>query len=155
VEAGPRLFEQRDYLLAVRGQGGRGVEIEHRDPNVMECFDVEEDGRVAGLINFGSQVGTSTFRVLVDGKPELEFDVEVFPTKLDYKTDYQQMLAEVQETLYALAFEYLRATWQGAKAMPSATPTQIEWLVILRAVADELDRALRHIAARPVRCGCR
>lgn len=151
VRAGPRLFEHRDYrLTAVAIPGHQKVEVTHRDPNILNRFD-DEPGRVDALIDFGSQVGTSTFRVLVDGTPELEFDVEVFPTKLDYKTDYERMLAEVQDTLYGLAFEYLRATWRGATQVDTPTPTRIEWLVLLRSVVDALDRALRRVASHPIR----
>jgi hypothetical protein len=75
----------------------------------------------------------------------------VFPTKLDYKSDYDEILADVQESLSGLALEYLRATWRGASAVSAPDPTHIEWLTLLRSVVEELERALRHIASRPVR----
>jgi len=151
VHAGPPLFEQSEYRVTLRSVDPRDVALEHRDPLILNRFDDDERGRFDGLINFRSQVGVSTFRVLVDNAPEFEFDVEVFPTKLDYKSDYDEILADVQETLAGLAFEYLRATWRGAKAVDAPAPTQIEWLTLLRSVVEEFEQALRHISSRPVR----
>lgn len=151
LDAGPRLFEQCQYRVTLRAAGDSKVVLEHRDPAVLDRFEDEDDGRFDGLVNFWSQVGLSTFRVLVDDKPEFEFDVEVFPTKLDYQSDYQEILAEVQGTLAGLAFEYLRATWQSATAVDSPAPTQIEWLTLLRNVVEDLERAMRYIDSRPIR----
>ena len=150
-KSGPALFEQREYRVRLRGEAGRDVAIEHRDPLILNRFEDDERGRFDGLVNFRSQVGVSTFRVLVGGSPEFEFDVEVFPTKLDYKSDYDEILAEVSDTLTGLAFEYLRATWRGADSVDAPAPTSIEWLKLLRNVVDEFERALRFIASRPVR----
>lgn len=149
--AGPPLFEECEYRVALRAIGTREVTIDHRDPLILNRFEDDERGRFDALVNFRSQIGVSTFRVLVDGQPEFEFDVEVFPTKLDYRTDYDEILSEVQDTLAGLALEYLRATWHGAESVTAPDPTQIEWLTLLRAVVDELERSLRHIASRPVR----
>jgi uncharacterized protein len=149
--SGPALFEQLEYRVRLRGEAGRDVAIEHRDPLILNRFEDDERGRFYGLVNFRSQIGISTFRVLVDGSPEFEFDVEVFPTKLDYKSDYDEILADVSDTLTGLAFEYLRATWRGAESVDAPAPTSIEWLTLLRNVVDEFERALRHIASRPLR----
>ena len=151
VLVGPPLFEQSEYRVTLRAIGSRDVALQHRDPLVLERFDDDEAGRFDGLLNFRSQIGVSTFRVVVDNTPEFEFDVEVFPTKLDYQSDYDEILAEVQGTLSGLAFEYLRATWQGATAVDAPAPTQIEWLTLLRHVVDQFERALQHVGARPIR----
>ena len=151
TDAGPALFEQNEYRITLRGVDGRDVVLDHRDPLILNRFDDGEPGRFDGLVNFRSQIGISTFRVTVDDTPEFEFDVEVFPTKLDYRSDYDEILAEVQEILTGLAFEYLRATWQGAETVASPKTTHIEWLTLLRSVVDEFDRALRYIASRPIR----
>lgn len=66
-------------------------------------------------------------------------------------TDYRQILAEVQDMLTGLALEYLRATFQLGLGFRVPQPTHVEWLSLLRHVMDELERALRYIAAKPVR----
>jgi predicted component of viral defense system (DUF524 family) len=91
------------------------------------------------------------FSILINGQPELDFEVEVFPSKLDYASDYENLLAEVQEICTGLAFEYLRATYQKGIKTGTPHPTAIEWLVLLRHVADSLEQALHHIAHYPIR----
>jgi hypothetical protein len=150
----PQLFEQSDYRITARAsQAGSRVEIRHRDPVLLLGVFAAEPSMpdlLVGTINFRNQVGRSRFEVLVDGSPQMTFEVEVFPSKLDYRQDYEQILAEVQDLLTALAFEFLRATHTTAQRR-DGPPTALEWALQLRAVIDDLERGLRHIARQPVR----
>ncbi len=149
--AGPALREETDYKVVLRAADGHRVALMHRDPLIVANVENHAENLAIGIVNFGSQVGHSTFEVEVDGQPEFTFDVEVVPAKLDYQSDYDAMMAEVQTTLSSLAFEFLRATWKGAETVATPQPTHLEWLRLLQHLADELDRALRHVAQRPVR----
>jgi predicted component of viral defense system (DUF524 family) len=93
--------------------------------------------------------------ISVLGEQELEFEVEVFPTKLDYQTDYQQLLSEVQDILTSLVLEYLRSTFQIGSAIHAPQPTHLEWLTLLRHVLANLERGLQNIARQPVRAAKR
>lgn len=150
----PRLFEQRDYRVVVRArERGSRVELRHRDPEIVSGILPAEDGvldLVIGTLNFRGQVGRSRFEVWVDGRLDLAFEVEVCPSKLDYREDYEQILAEVQNLLTALAFEYLRATHTGAQDS-DGPPTALEWALKLRSVIDDLERGLRQVARNPIR----
>ncbi|HHW61228.1 MAG TPA: DUF2357 domain-containing protein [Syntrophomonadaceae bacterium] len=149
--AGPYLFEETNYKLYARCKPGHKVDIVHRDPVIIRDLDYDDEhSTVYGYINFGSQVGYSDFTVLVDGKPEFSFQVEVFPSKLDYATDYEEILASVQDIMTGLAMEYLRGTYQMGTITPSP-PTDLEWFVLLRGLIDELEKALNFIARKPVR----
>lgn len=149
--AGPALREETDYKVVLRAEDGQRIELKHRDPLILANVENHAKNLLIGMVNFGSQVGRSTFEVEVDGQPEFTFDVEVMPSKLGYQSDYDAMMAEVQATLSSLAFEFLRATWKGAEEFQKPDPTTLEWVVLLKRVANELDRALRHVAHRPVR----
>jgi uncharacterized protein len=150
----PRLFEQSDYRLVVRARHtGSRVEVRHRDPNLLRGVLPAEESSLdllVGSINFRNQVGRSRFEVLVDGQHALSFEVEVFPSKLDYREDYEQILAEVQDMLTALAFEFLRSTHTSAQHR-EGPPTALEWALQLRTVIDDLERGLRHVARHPIR----
>jgi hypothetical protein len=149
--AGPYLFEETNYKLYARSQPGHKLDIVHRDPVIIRDLDYDDDhSTVYGYINFGSQVGYSEFTVLVDDKPEFSFQVEVFPSKLDYASDYEEILASVQDMMTGLAMEYLRSTYQMGTATPSLS-TNLEWFVLLRGLIDDLERALTFIASKPVR----
>ena len=81
---GPRLFEETDYkLYASCKEGHSQIRIAHRDSGLLRDLDSGDHGRsIFGRVNFRSQVGRSEFQVLIDGIPEFDFEVEVFPTKL-------------------------------------------------------------------------
>lgn len=151
-QMGPALHEETDYQLFVQGEVGRRVELTHRDPNITRDLRSDDGGRVFhGTVNFRSQVGNSEFVLKVDGESELAIEVEVFPTKLDYKSDYQHLLADVQGLLVGLALEYLRATSQQGQHVRSPAPSDLEWVLLLRHVVDDLEKGLRHVTFRPVR----
>src|SRR5579862_5835209 len=89
---GPRLFEQTDYAIYLQSKSTNPVTLATRDPVLLAGLSQSEKGRVVhGPINFGSQVGRTEFEVRTGGRTEAIFEVEVFPTKLDYATDYEQL----------------------------------------------------------------
>ncbi len=147
----PCLYEESTYHLSIHPQSPARVEVRHRDPTVLRSLSAGPRGDLVGSVNFGSQVGYSTFTVAVDGVSEFDFEVEVFPNKIDYKTDYEQMLGEVTSFLMGLALEYLQATYRRGEAQRAPEPTAVEWLTLLRHVWQDLERALVYIAAHPRR----
>jgi uncharacterized protein len=152
LTVGPQLYEQIDYKLYARANSGTRVTVAHRDPVTLRDLSEEDGGKVVyGYINFGSQAGRSNFSILIDDQPEFDFEVEVFPAKLDYASDYDQILAEIQEILTGLALEYLRSTYQLGRVSRVPQPTHLEWLALLRHIASDLERALQQIAQHPIR----
>lgn len=149
---GPRLFEETDYTIYARSKSSSSLALEVRDPTLIAGINRADNGRVLhGIINFGSQVGLSEFTLTLDGRPEFTFAVEVFPSKLDYRSDYAQLLAEVQEILTGLALEYLRSTYNLGTSSRVKRSSHLEWLTLLRHIAAELDQAIAVIAHRPQR----
>ncbi len=149
--AGPRLFEETNYKLYARCKSGHKLDIMHRDPVIIRDLDYDDDhSTVYGYINFGSQVGYSEFTILIDGKLEFSFQVEVFPSKLDYASDYEEILASVQDIMTGLGMEYLRGTYQMGTTIHSPS-TDLEWFVLLRGLIDDLEKALDFIGRQPVR----
>ena len=137
--------------MYARCKSGYKLDIMHRDPVIIRDLDYDDDhSMVYGYINFGSQVGYSEFTILIDGKPEFSFQVEVFPSKLDYASDYEEILASVQDIMTGLAMEYLRGTYQMGTTTPSPS-TDLEWFVLLRGLIDDLEKALDFIARQPIR----
>jgi predicted component of viral defense system (DUF524 family) len=145
---GPRLFEQTDYTVSLRSKSGQPISLAHRDPGILRDLKRNSDS-VYGVVNYGSQVGHSTFVVMVGSEEEFRFTLEVFPTKLDYHSDYQKIIAEIREVLTGLALEYLQSTFRSGDPEEATKPSGLEWLTILRSIAGELELALLYIASRP------
>ena len=149
---GPPLFEQTEYHVMLKSKTGRIVDLAHPNPNIRERFSHEANGLLCfGAINFRSELGTTVFTVLIDGKPEFDFQLEVYPTKLDYKSDYQQIIAETNELVAGLAFDYLRSTYQLSFPNLPKQSGSVEWLLLLKMVIADLENAIRHIEKHPIR----
>lgn len=150
TDAPTRLSEQTEYTLFLRSSTGELAELVHRDPTLLRGLRTADDGQVVhGTLNFGSQVGRSRFGLRVGGELEHEFEVEVFPSKLDYEQDYTQLSAETQEILTGLVLEYLRSTFHPGRGERTVQASHLEWLTLLRHAADDLERALDRIARHP------
>ena len=74
----------------------------------------------------------------------------MFPTKLDYRTDYQDLLADVQGHLLGLALEYLRPTEHKAGAIGTEPASDLEWVLHLRHLVADLERSLNYINRQPL-----
>jgi hypothetical protein len=148
----PRFYEETDYRVYLKSKTGQEVSIVHPDPTTCAATRPEDNGRVVtGNINFRSNIGLSRFCVTIDGQPEFDFEIEVFPSKLDYKSDYEQLLAETRWHIAGLIFEFLRPTFRTAGPSRHHTPDGLSWLFILKHVINELEVAARFIAHRPIR----
>lgn len=150
IEAGPPLYDETTYTLLLSSGDKRRVELRHRDPAILGALHSSIDGTIVhGTINFNSQVGRSRFSVYIDGKTEYDFEVEVFPTKVDYAADYDVLLADIQEILTGLVVEYLKSTFQLGFVTDAESSSRLEWILLLRHVVDELERGLRYIEQHP------
>lgn len=150
ADFGPRLSEETEYFVYLKPQGGT-VDVQHDDPTVTSQLRTESDGTIHGTINFRSNVGLSDFRIMVDGRPAYAITVQVFPTKLDYESDYEVLVADVQDIATSLALEYLRSTYQLGRTEAGEEGDELQWVLLLRHIFDDLERGLRHVAARPRR----
>ncbi|MEU9397351.1 DUF2357 domain-containing protein [Streptomyces sp. NPDC048324] len=125
--------------------------LAHRDPLLLNSIDsYPEDLMCAGSVNFGRQVGLCTLEVGV-GHETLRLTIEVFPAKIDYATDYRNLLSDVAGTSRALALEYLRATYQTGEARDVRDATSLDWLTLLRNEISLLDRSIRYVNEHPHR----
>jgi hypothetical protein len=150
---GPPLYEQTDYQLFARcARASDTIAIRHRDPLIERSLNSENGGEIAhGVINFRNQIGRSQFSIEWNGQRQLDFELEVFPTKVDYDSDYKDILADVQSILTSLAYEYLRSTYQLGKASSGSRPSRLEWLVLVEHIVSDLEKAIHYIAQRPSR----
>lgn len=152
LQLGPHIFEQVNYSVFVKAKTDKVVRLAHSDPTICSGISAEEGGSIChGSINFRSNVGFSRFTVLVNDKPEFDFEIEVFPTKLDYKSDYQQLIAETQNYIAGLVYEYLRSTFRLSIPKLETQTSRVEWLVLLKSLITDLERGAQFIARNPIR----
>src|SRR5690606_27005765 len=105
-----RVAEQTPYRVFLRSQAGTPITLRHDDPLALRGVISHDAGAMqSGTVDFEGQIGRSRFVVLVDGREEVAFEVEVFPAKAS-SAEVEAMREELDEALAGLAFEYLRAT---------------------------------------------
>jgi hypothetical protein len=148
-ELGPVLYEDVTYHLWVDGTAVAPI-VRHRDPLFTRDITNRPERRVAsGTFNLGRQVGVLPFTVSF-GARSLNIELEVVPTKIDYATDYENLISEVAASVRGLALEYMRSTHRrGDRSHTRAT--EIEWLSSLRQQIGELQRAVVRINEQPFR----
>lgn len=148
----PLFFEDTRYRLAAIGHTNEAVRLRARDASLLREIDrLPGTQTLAGSINFGRQIGLSDLDFEV-GLRRIRLTVEVFPTKVDYGTDYLDLRHDVAASGRALALEYLRSTYTrvGADAVPERS-SDLEWLTLLRQEVYALEFALLYVAEHPRR----
>jgi predicted component of viral defense system (DUF524 family) len=147
---GPRFYEDTRYRIAAEDLTGASVpRITLRDPSVLGEIDTHNDHHLlTATLNFRRQVGIAELRFTTT-VAAVTLTIEVFPTKLDYDSDYHALLQEVSSACRALGLEYLRATYFHGSADDDGGETRLEWVLLLRNEIDRLEHAMRYIAAHP------
>lgn len=149
---GPAFFEETIYRIRVKSHVPKiNPILIHRDPLLFQDVDsYDSDFMLAGSFSFKRQVGRSAIEVRV-GNKSIALTIEVFPAKIDYKTDYEELLSDISGASRALAFEYLRATFRGGQSLEVSNRTTLDWLLLLRNEISTLETAFRYIEAHPHR----
>lgn len=149
----PVFFEETNYVFNLEYKDGctKDLRVEHLNPKLREAISPAGPGSrfQSGIINFQDEVGFSQFEICDDKKQLLSFEVEVYPSKLDYQKDYQRLLQEVTEEVYNLAYGFLSRTSLYACLCKGDEPTQAEFYAIFRAIWERLCQALEHLKTRP------
>ncbi len=101
-------------------------------------------------INFQSEVGYTDVELWLGPQRFFTLRLEVFPTKLDYRTDLLELRADLQMEVRALVFELCGRTFQTLRRAPGQRPKDIEWLTLLRTEFKRLAHALEIITRSPL-----
>ncbi|MEO8399285.1 MAG: DUF2357 domain-containing protein, partial [Ignavibacteriaceae bacterium] len=105
---------------------------------------------LTGQFSFDDEVGETKVE-LRDFANRLIFELntEVFPQKMDYKSDYKAMMADISEIIQNLAYDSLKDTFRRSKARLKGQATENEWWNILDALFDQLIINLGVIKRQP------
>ncbi len=149
--AAPLFFEQRNYEVIIEAVGEARVTLDHDSPLIRKKITpLGKLGKMqSGVINFGSEIGFSEFRILVKGKLYMRLVLEVYPTKLSYKADYLKLQEEVTKEIYNLAFDFMKQTYRSAGLVQTSRPSLTEFFSIFRQQFKELKTAIHLISHRP------
>ena len=113
IETAPLFFEQSDYLINAKTLNGCPLYFDHANKGIREAISVSFDDRsmLSGTINFGSEVGYSNLIFFDDQGNRLLLEIEVFPSKLSYKEDYEAIRNDINEMVEAATIDFLKSTF--------------------------------------------
>ena len=150
------LFENTEYPIRVKPLHD-GVKIDglfiagHSSDAASDASD--EDSLLFGTLNFKNQVGRTDFKVVyhVNGEQRsMDFRTEVLSYKLDYRTDMQQIINDIEQEYSMLSYSFLKQTYLSFKANDSES-TDLIWWQIFSQCFDEIVKATKTIINNPKR----
>lgn len=149
----PLFFEQTEYAIyaEVNGDKNEKIEMWHINRHIREkvIYPSKRKNVLSGSFNFGSDIGYSDFVFKIDGQEYFTLTIEVFPSKISYKKDYEDIRNDIINEIYALIFDALKKTYSGFKLTSERTPTRLEFYAIFQVVFSDFYRAIDRIIIQP------
>lgn len=145
----PIFYETQAYEFVLFRKQEKEITFYH--PNVHLRHAIKPLGKdiLSGILQFQNEVGYTEFVIEVNGQHALEVELEIFPTKIDYKTDYQNILREVNEQIYNLAFDFMRKTYNFSGLKSTQQQSLTEFFSIIQMVFGQLLQAMERIKYSP------
>lgn len=144
------FFEYENYELIIEKKD-KDIDISfyHANKDVRNKITKNRSGSLSGIISFRGEIGYSDLVIKVNGKDHFVIQVEVFPTKIDYRKDYINILKDVNEEIYNLAFDFLRRTYSISGLSKNRGTSLSEYYSILSYIFDKLKKAINIITIMP------
>lgn len=135
----PLFFETGSYELIIESFDGAAPGFWHEDEEITNAVTpVGRSGHIlSGVISFKNNVGFSELHILLGGEEHLSVTVEALPSRMDYKNDYKELLADITREVYGLIFEVLGKTY-SRYASREAGGTAAEFWAVMRGLYSEL-----------------
>ena len=147
-EVRPCFYENGTYQIILEIKHGGNFEVVHMGSNLNNRFQKISNCYI-GIVDFSSDIGLSNFIITKDEKDILSIDIEVFPSKIDYQKDYKDIMNEVNEEIYSLAFGLIGKTYLETKLVDTKHQTNAEFINILKLIFHGLEKAIERIIASP------
>lgn len=149
----PLLFENEQYDLYLESPGD--AELVGYHPGLIEHVRRTKHGTSAQTrhyrLKLRNDVGLVAFAVKSGASRLYEIELEVFPKKVDFRSDYVAMVDDVTAISHSLVFDVLGRTSFAAALAPEPAASMGEWYAILRNLFGELLVTVDAIAVDPTR----
>ena len=151
IYTSPLFFEQTDYEVIVRSTDGKSVSLWHENYTVRDKISpvTDKDDLISGIVNFGNSAGFSDFEIYYDGKKSLVVRVEVFPSKISYKEDYQDMLQDISNEICGAVLDFMRNTYQEFSVGSTQNTVPALFFEIIKRIFDKFQNAANMIISSP------
>ncbi|WHX64636.1 restriction endonuclease-like protein [Peribacillus frigoritolerans] len=148
----PIFFENGTYQVLIISKQNQELDFYHEHPLLRQAISrMELSGMslLTGNLQFQNEVGYTTFEIRSGAQTLVEVTLEIFPVKLDYQKDYRQLLEEVNEEIYNLAFHFIRKTYLGANIKLEGKPSRAEFYRLMTKHFKQFIQAVNRIERQP------
>lgn len=145
----PTFYETQPYELVIQKKTVDRLTFFHENVLFRQAIKPLGDSILAGVLNFGNEVGLTEWEIRSEGQILMRVEMEIFPSKMDYKQDYQNILNEVNEQVYNLSFDFLRKTYQMTGLRETQQQSLTEFYTILQHIFSQLLFAVERIQNNP------
>lgn len=151
IHTSPLFFEQTDYEMIVRSTDGKSVSLWHENYTVRDKISpvTDSDDLISGIVNFANSAGYSDFEISYDGKKCLVIRIEVFPSKISYKEDYQDMLQDISNEISGAVLDFMRNTYQEFSIGSTQNTVPALFFEIIKRIFDKFQNAANTIISSP------
>ena len=152
ISVTPLFFEQTDYEIVVSSNTGEEVFLWNENYNIREKIGPVIEGNktlISGVINFDNMVGYSDFEISLGERKIVTFRIEVFPTKISYKEDYQNMINDISDMVCEAAIDFMQKTYQMFSLSDTKGSTLSVYFSILSTIFNDYMNAVNRIMSVP------
>ncbi|MGG1518253.1 restriction endonuclease-like protein [Paenibacillus oryzisoli] len=147
--ATPTFYETQGYELVVEKKADIPLTFYHENLHVRQAVKPLGKMILSGVLNFQNEVGFTELELRLGGEAIFRLQLEIFPSKIDYKNDYQMILHDVNEQIYNLSFDFLRKTYNLTGLKETNHQSLTEYFTILQHVFVQLTQAVERIQLAP------
>jgi len=151
IHTSPLFFEQTDYEVIVKSRDGKSVSLWHENYSIRDKISpvTDSDDLISGIVNFGNSASFSDFEISHDGKKSLVVRIEVFPSKISYKEDYQDMLQDISNEIAGAVLDFMRNTYQEFSIGSTQNTVPALFFEIIKRIFDKFQNAANTIISSP------
>ncbi|MUG46978.1 restriction endonuclease-like protein [Paenibacillus woosongensis] len=145
----PLFFETQAYEIVVEKKQDVAIQFYHENRYLREAVKPLGKNILSGILNFQNEVGFTELELRLHGQTLMQLQLEIFPTKMDYKKDYETILSDVNQQIYNLSFDFLRKTYHLTGLKDTTQQSMTEFFAILRHMFQHLVQAVERIKNAP------
>lgn len=145
----PLFYETQAYELVVEKKQGTELIFYHDNLYLRQAIKPLGQSILSGILNFQNEVGLTELELRQQGRSLFQLQIEIYPSKMDYKRDYQMILSDINRQIYNLSFDFLRKTYHLTGLKETQNQSLTEFFTILQHVFDQLRQAVERIHANP------
>lgn len=152
----PVIFENKDYIFDIIFKTKTETEpvIYNQLNDTKKSFiarEIDKNWLLTGAINYGNDIGKTELFIKYKSNGVSKnhiFSFEVFPIKLDYKNDFNELVKAINKEFEALVLDLLKKTYSGYKEGDKIN-NEITWWSVFGALYKDILSSAEIIINKP------